>query len=170
LIPKNRRAVLKDLPRHFAGTVCSSPDVRIWRPAAAASGSLKVPVMRTVAIDPGITSLPVAEGGATGGAGIEPGLKAAFNEVGTGVRFPEFQISLGNCSMAVRTLGWRGVFIVISELQRMAMLGASDGTIATVAARQALVGALGHVTHSARGKKEAMSSVLPRISRLSNCL
>jgi hypothetical protein len=46
----------------------------------------------------------------------------------------------------VRTWGWRGVFIVISELQRMA-IGASDGITRTVAARQALVGALVHVTH-----------------------
>lgn len=103
--------------------------------------------MRTVVTDAGITSLAVAEGGATEGAGFESGLKAAFNEVGTGVRFPEFQISLGNCSMGVRTLGWRGVFIVISELRRMAMLGAGDGTMPTIAARQARVGALGHVTH-----------------------
>jgi hypothetical protein len=49
--------------------------------------------------------------------------------------------------MEVRTLGWRGVFIVISELQRMAMLWANDGVKRTVAAPQALVGALGHVTH-----------------------
>jgi hypothetical protein len=48
--------------------------------------------------------------------------------------------------MGVRT-GWRSVFIVISELQQMAMLGASDGVKRTVAAPQAPVGALGHVTH-----------------------
>ena len=47
--------------------------------------------------------------------------------------------------MEVRTLGWRGVFIVTSELQRMAILGASDGVTRTVAAPQAIVGVLGHV-------------------------
>ena len=47
--------------------------------------------------------------------------------------------------MGGRTLGWRGVFIVTSSLQRMAMLGASDGVMCTVAAPQAIVGALTHV-------------------------
>jgi hypothetical protein len=48
--------------------------------------------MRTVATDPGITSLAVAEGGAIGAADFESGLKAAFKEVGIGVRSPEFRI------------------------------------------------------------------------------
>jgi hypothetical protein len=48
------------------------------------------------------------------------------------------------------------VFIVISELQRMA-IGASEGITRTVAAPQALVGALGHVAHR--------SGVPPAITR-----